>query len=52
MDVLVKIVFIVSNFFDGFKSVLVMDIDLKIKWNCLNLLGLFCNNVRVLVDFG
>ena len=52
VDALVKIAPIVSNFFDGPKSVLVMDTDPKIKRNRLNLLGLLRNNARVLADFG
>ncbi|MBW4576623.1 MAG: glycine--tRNA ligase subunit beta [Aphanothece sp. CMT-3BRIN-NPC111] len=42
----------VSNFFDGYESVLVMDPDPEIKRNRLNLLGLLRNHARVLADFG
>ncbi|PSB33375.1 glycine--tRNA ligase subunit beta [Chlorogloea sp. CCALA 695] len=43
---------IVSKFFDGDDSVLVMDNDPNIKQNRLNLLGLLRNHSRVLGDFG
>lgn len=43
---------IVSGFFDGPDSVLVMDKDAAIKQNRLNLLGLLRNHARVLADFG
>ena len=43
---------IVSKFFDGDDSVLVMDNDPDIKQNRLNLLGLLRNHSRVLGDFG
>lgn len=43
---------IVSRFFDGPDSVLVMDKDPAIKQNRLNLLGLLRNHARVLADFG
>ncbi|MBD1998188.1 glycine--tRNA ligase subunit beta [Leptolyngbya sp. FACHB-541] len=43
---------IVSNFFDGPQSVLVMDSNPDIKRNRLNLLGLLRNHARVLADFG
>ena len=43
---------IVSTFFDGPDSVLVMDEDLSIRANRLNLLGLLRNHARVLADFG
>ena len=42
---------IISNFFDGENSVLVMAEDEAIKTNRLNLLGLLRNNSRVLADF-
>ena len=42
----------VSRFFDGPDSVLVMDEDPKIRTNRLNLLGLLRNHARVLADFG
>jgi glycyl-tRNA synthetase beta chain len=43
---------VVSKFFDGDDSVLVMDNDPDIKQNRLNLLGLLRNHARVLGDFG
>ncbi|MEM0981157.1 MAG: glycine--tRNA ligase subunit beta [Cyanobacteria bacterium P01_H01_bin.58] len=43
---------IVSRFFDGPESVLVMDKDSAIKQNRLNLLGLLRNHAKVLADFG
>jgi glycyl-tRNA synthetase beta chain len=43
---------VVSQFFDGPTSVLVMDPDASIKQNRLNLLGLLRNHARVLADFG
>jgi glycyl-tRNA synthetase beta chain len=43
---------VVSRFFDGPDSVLVMDGDLAIRTNRLNLLGLLRNHARVLADFG
>ena len=43
---------VVSNFFDGPQSVLVMDPDPEIRLNRLNLLGLLRNHARVLADFG
>jgi len=43
---------IVSKFFDGDDSVLVMDNDPDIKQNRLSLLGLLRNHSRVLGDFG
>ena len=43
---------IVSEFFDGENSVLVMAEDEQIKQNRLNLLGLLRNHARVLADFG
>ena len=52
VDALLDINSIVSNFFDGENSVLVMAEDEKIKTNRLNLLGLLRNNSRVLADFG
>ncbi|MDB9528081.1 glycine--tRNA ligase subunit beta [Oscillatoria sp. CS-180] len=42
---------VVSRFFDGPESVLVMDKDPAIKQNRLNLLGLLRNHARVLADF-
>ena len=43
---------VVSTFFDGDDSVLVMAEDAKIRTNRLNLLGLLRNHARVLGDFG
>jgi glycyl-tRNA synthetase beta chain len=52
IDALVEINPIVSRFFDGEDSVLVMDSNLQIQQNRLNLLGLLRNHARVLADFG
>lgn len=52
VDALAKINPIVSNFFDGEDSVLVMAENLEIRKNRLNLLGLLRNHGRVLADFG
>ena len=52
IDGLSKIAPIVSNFFDGEKSVLVMAENPNVKRNRLNLLGLLRNHARVLADFG
>jgi glycyl-tRNA synthetase beta chain len=52
VDGLVKVAPIVSEFFDGENSVLVMAEDEKVKRNRLNLLGLLRNHARVLADFG
>jgi len=52
VDDLAKIAPVVSNFFDGPESVLVMDKSPEIKQNRLNLLGLLRNHARVLADFG
>ncbi len=52
VDALLEINPIISNFFDGENSVLVMAEDEAIKTNRLNLLGLLRNNSRVLADFG
>ena len=52
VDDLAKIAPVVSNFFDGPESVLVMDKNPEIKQNRLNLLGLLRNHARVLADFG
>ncbi|MEL6139209.1 MAG: glycine--tRNA ligase subunit beta [Cyanobacteria bacterium J06628_6] len=43
---------IISEFFDGPNSVLVMDDNSEIRQNRLNLLGLLRNHARVLADFG
>jgi glycyl-tRNA synthetase beta chain len=43
---------VVSRFFDGPDSVLVMDENPAVKQNRLNLLGLLRNHARVLADFG
>ena len=52
VDGLTKIAPVVSNFFDGENSVLVMAENDDIKRNRLNLLGLLRNHARVLADFG
>jgi glycyl-tRNA synthetase beta chain len=52
VDSLGKIAPIVSNFFDGPDSVLVMDENPEIRRNRLNLLGLLRNHARILADFG
>ena len=52
IDGLVKVAPIVSEFFDGENSVLVMAEDATVKRNRLNLLGLLRNHARVLADFG
>jgi glycyl-tRNA synthetase beta chain len=52
VNALAEIAPVVSNFFDGDQSVLVMDADLEIRRNRLNLLGLLRNHARVLGDFG
>jgi glycyl-tRNA synthetase beta chain len=49
---LTQIAPIVSNFFDGADSVLVMDTNLDIRKNRLNMLGILRNHARVLADFG
>ncbi|MEB3313548.1 MAG: glycine--tRNA ligase subunit beta, partial [Cyanobacteriota bacterium] len=43
---------VVSNFFDGPDSVLVMATDAQVRQNRLNLLGLLRNHALVLADFG
>lgn len=52
IDGLSKIAPVVSNFFDGENSVLVMAENRNVKRNRLNLLGLLRNHARVLADFG
>ena len=52
VDGLAQIAPIVSNFFDGENSVLVMAENPNVKRNRLNLLGLLRNHARVLADFG
>lgn len=52
VDALAKIAPVVSEFFDGPQSVLVMDENPEIRCNRLNLLGLLRNHARVLADFG
>jgi glycyl-tRNA synthetase beta chain len=52
VEALSQIAPVVSNFFDGPESVLVMDDNAEIKRNRLNLLGLLRNHARVLADFG
>ncbi len=49
---LIEVVPLVSNFFDGEDSVLVMAEDEKVKQNRLNLLGILRNHARILADFG
>ena len=52
IDGLTEIAPVVSNFFDGENSVLVMAENPDVKRNRLNLLGLLRNHARVLADFG
>jgi glycyl-tRNA synthetase beta chain len=52
VDALAEITPIVSQFFDGEDSVLVMDPDPEIRRNRLNSIGLLRNHARVLADFG
>ena len=52
VDGLSKIAPVVSNFFDGENSVLIMAENPDIQRNRLNLLGLLRNHARVLADFG
>lgn len=52
IDGLAEITPVVSNFFDGENSVLVMAENLEVKRNRLNLIGLLRNHARVLADFG
>jgi glycyl-tRNA synthetase beta chain len=52
VDGLTEIAPLVSGFFDGDNSVLVMAEDAAIRANRLNLLGLLRNHARVLADFG
>jgi glycyl-tRNA synthetase beta chain len=52
VDALAEIAPVVSNFFDGEHSVMVMDSNLEVRRNRLNLLGLLRNHARVLADFG
>ena len=52
IDGLAEITPVVSNFFDGENSVLVMAEDPNVKRNRLNLIGLLRNHARVLADFG
>ncbi|MDJ0615511.1 MAG: glycine--tRNA ligase subunit beta [Calothrix sp. MO_192.B10] len=52
VSALAEIAPIVSNFFDGPESVLVMDPEPAIQRNRLYLLGLLRNHSRVLADFG
>jgi glycyl-tRNA synthetase beta chain len=49
---LTQIAPILTNFFDGEDSVLVMADNLQVRQNRLNLLGLLRNHARVLADFG
>lgn len=52
LEGLTQIAPVVSRFFDGEDSVLVMAEDAGVKRNRLNLLGLLRNHARVLADFG
>ncbi len=52
VEALAEIAPVVSQFFDGPESVMVMAEDLAIRQNRLNLLGLLRNHARVLADFG
>lgn len=52
VDGLAKTAPVVSNFFDGEQSVMVMDENPDIRKNRLDLLGLLRNHARVLADFG
>ena len=52
IDGLAEITPVVSNFFDGENSVLVMAENPDVKRNRLNLIGLLRNHARVLADFG
>ncbi|MDX2214571.1 MAG: glycine--tRNA ligase subunit beta [Oculatellaceae cyanobacterium bins.114] len=52
VDGLTAIAPVVSHFFDGPDSVLVMDENPNIRRNRLNLLGVLRNHARVLADFG
>lgn len=52
VDGLTTIAPVVSSFFDGEDSVLVMADNPDIKRNRLNLLGLLRNHARILADFG
>ncbi len=52
VDSLAEIAPIVSSFFDGEDSVLIMAENPDVRRNRLNLLGLLRNHARVLADFG
>jgi glycyl-tRNA synthetase beta chain len=52
VSALAQIAPVVSDFFDGPQSVLVMADNPEIRRNRLNLLGLLRNHARVLADFG
>lgn len=52
LDALTQAVPVVSQFFDGADSVMVMAEDAAVRRNRLNLLGLLRNHARVLADFG
>lgn len=52
VDGLAQIAPVVSRFFDGEESVLIMADDPDIQRNRLNLLGLLRNHARTLADFG
>lgn len=52
LDALTQVVPVVSQFFDGADSVMIMAEDAAVRRNRLNLLGLLRNHARVLADFG
>lgn len=52
LEGLVQIAPVVSSFFDGAESVMVMAEDPEVRRNRLNLLALLRNHARVLADFG
>ena len=52
LDALTQVVPVVSQFFDGADSVMIMAEDVAVRRNRLNLLGLLRNHARVLADFG
>lgn len=52
VNALANIAPVVSQFFDGEQSVLVMADDPAVRRNRLNLLGLLRNHARILADFG
>lgn len=52
VDGLKNITLVVSRFFDGEQSVLVMADNPQVRQNRLNLLGLLRNHARSIADFG